>query len=411
MSDRGLSPWSADAERAVIGGAIVSGSLLADLCRMVQASDFRSPAHQAIFAAIEARWRAGDPIDATVIAGDCAQVTDVAQVLAGCIAQHGSSASTLTHARAVGDLAAVRRIEAIASQTLSRIHDDHVHDPGLLLDGLRADVADVHLPNDPRPVEGLWVGADLLAHDFPEPPWVVPGLLRAGWRLLFVGVEGGGKSTMLRQITVGAATGEHPFGAGPIDAVPALIVDVENPASVIRDGLRRMSRHVETADLTVLSRPGGIDIRQRRDRDLLHRVFAQVQPKVCAIGPLYKLYRTDRGESDEQAAIAAQNVLDELRVAHDCALILETHAPKGGTAFRELIPFGSSAWMRWPELGWKLTPCDERGNADADGRSVKIGHFRGDRVEVDVPARFDRGAGSWPWQAYWPQGIPRGFAA
>ncbi len=88
-------------------------------------------------------------------------------------------------------------------------------------------------------------------------------------------------------------------------------------------------------------------------------------------------------------------------------MVIETHAPKGGSAFRDLIPFGSSAWMRWPELGWKLVPVDERGNADSDGLSIKIGRFRGDRVEVDVPGRFDRGSGGWPWAPYWPTGVPK----
>jgi hypothetical protein len=213
---------------------------------------------------------------------------------------------------------------------------------------------------------------------------------------------------MLRQIAVGAATGQHPFGDGTFDPVPAVIVDCENPASVVRDGLGMMRHHVEQADLTIMSRPGGIDLRSRSDRDDLWRLFESVRPKVCSIGPLYKLYRGQKGESEEQSAIAAQNILDDLRVAFGCALILETHAPKGSTLGRELIPFGSSAWMRWPELGWKLVPCDDRGEPDKDGRNVKIGHFRGDRVQVEIPRMFQRGKhGTWPWSAVWDRNVYR----
>lgn len=401
MAQENIQPWSQTSELAVIGGAIVAPSLLPDLLRMVRPSDFRSEGHQALWGAIERRHERGDSIDASVIASDVGrQVTDATSVVADALARHSSSEAALTHARTVADLAVVRRIEGIAAGMLSRIREYQVTDPALLLDDLEAQTAGVHLPNDPRPLRDVWVGADLLAEDFPEPEWVVPGLLREGWRLLFVGMEGGGKSTMLRQLAVGAATGRHPWGNTAIDPVPAVIVDCENPASVIRDGLKLMRHHVEEADLTVMSRPGGLDIRSRRDRDDLWRLFDKARPKVCAMGPLYKLYRPERGESEEQAAIAAQNVLDDLRTTFGCSLILETHAPKGSSVGRELVPFGSSAWLRWPELGWKLVPCDRRGEPDIDGRNVKIGRFRGDRVQVDTPRLFERGKG-WPWSAVW----------
>ena len=409
MEER-IQPWSEVSELAVIGGAIVSPGLLPDLCRMVAVSDFKSSAHQQLFAAIEERFHAGHPIDPNIVLADAKGVTDARNVIATAIGTHSSSEATLTHARTVADLAAVRRIEGIATDTLSRIRHDYIDDPALLLDGLEADVQSIHLPNDPRPMRDVWAGADLLDESFPEPEWVVPGLLREGWRLLFVGMEGGGKSTMLRQIAVGAAVGEHPWGDGTFDPVPSVVVDCENPSSVVRDGLKLMRRQVLEADLTVMSRPGGLNIRSRRDRDELWRLFDQVRPKVCAMGPLYKLYRPERGESDEQAAIAAQNVLDDLRVAFDCALILETHAPKGSSTGRELIPFGSSAWMRWPEFGWKLIPCDDRGEPASKGRSVTIDRFRGDRVPVETPRHFLRGK-HWPWAAVWDRNVYRQGAA
>lgn len=404
-------PYDATAELAIIGGAIVSPSLLADLTRMVESADFYDLGAKAVFAAIEARHRAGDPIDANVIKADTSGTPRAADVLAEAMVTHESSQTTLTHARRVADLAAVRRIAQIATATLGRINDDRIHDPALLLDDLESEIGNVTIPNDPRPPEGLWVAADLLAAEFRQPPWIAPGFLREEWRLLFVGAEGGGKSTMLRQVVTAIASGHHPFAPSmEIDPQPGLLIDVENPESVVRDGLAMMPNAAD-ADLTILSRPGGIDIRQRRDRDLLHRVFAKVRPKIASIGPLYKLYRTDRGESDESAAVAAQNVLDELRVTYGCAMVLETHAPKGGP-IRDLIPFGSSAWMRWPELGWKLLPCNETGTPDPEGLSVKIGRFRGDRVETQVPAWFDRAAtGGWPWAPYWPHGIPKDRAA
>lgn len=408
-----VQPGSMPAEKAVIGAALVSHSLVADLCRMVTVNDFKSPTHQHLWLAITARASRGDQIDATVIASDVDRhVTDAQAVIADCLFAHGSAAAAITHARTVGDLAAVRRIEALADGVLTRIRHDGARDPALLLDALETDLSTIELPNDPRPPEGLWIAADLLAADWPEPPWVVPGFLREAWRCIFVAGEGAGKSTLCRQIVTTTAAGIHPFTAQPCDPVPGLIIDAENPESVVRDGLKILQPHASNSDLMLWCRPGGIDIRSRRDRDHLHKVFEIQKPKVAAIGPLYKMYRSNPGETDEQAAIAAQQVLDELRVAHGCAMVIETHAPKGSSIQRELNPFGSSAWMRWPELGWKLQRCNHNGAPDIDGQSLTIGRFRGDRVNTEVPKWFNRGkGGGMPWQAYWPSGMPKGWAA
>lgn len=407
-----IQPHDPAAERAVIGGALLSPALTADLLRMVTPEDFCQPNHAHIWAAIEARHNRGDQIDATVIAGDLpATVTDARNLLADCMAEHASAAAAVTHAVRVAELATTRKIETLTNTVLSRIRDG-IKDPGLLLDALEVGMSKIDLPNDPRPPEGLWVAADLLAADWPEPPWVVPGFLREAWRCIFVAAEGAGKSTLCRQIVTAVSAGRHPFTDEPTTPVPGLIVDAENPESVVRDGLKMLRPSADEADLMLWCRPGGIDIRQRRDRDHLHRVFEIQRPKIAAVGPLYKMYRTQPGEPDEAAAIAAQQILDEVRVAHGCALVIETHAPKGSSMHRPLEPFGSSAWMRWPELGWQLKRCDANGNPDTDGDSLSIGRFRGDRVHTEVPSFFYRGKhGGLPWRGFWPRGVPKGWAA
>jgi replicative DNA helicase len=74
---------------------------------------------------------------------------------------------------------------------------------------------------------------------------------------------------------------------------------------------------------------------------------------------------------------------------------LEHHAPHGETSkIREMRPFGSSLWLRWPEFGLAL-------KRDPDRRtSLKVGRWRGDRVNADWPKRLDRGT-VWPWVGVW----------
>lgn len=214
-------------------------------------------------------------------------------------------------------------------------------------------------------------------------------------------------STLLRQWTSMVAHGVHPFQSNvAIPPQTTLLVDLENPERVIRAGLRAMK--AQPPNMHILARPGGIDLRSRRDRSLLHRVCERIQPRLITIGPLYKMHRPGKGENDEDAAIAVQGILDELRIRFGCALLIEHHAPKGSDVFRKLVPFGSSAWLRWPEFGWQLIPYDEVQDMPSErGTSLQLGAFRGDRVAIDKPSHFYRSNVGWQWLSYWPDGAPR----
>ncbi|MBK9178745.1 MAG: site-specific DNA-methyltransferase [Acidimicrobiales bacterium] len=92
-----------------------------------------------------------------------------------------------------------------------------------------------------------------------------------------------------------------------------------------------------------------------------------------------------------------QHVLDDLRTRYRFALLVEHHAPKRQAGVRELAPYGSSLWLRWPELGLKLIPTDDT------NRVMDVGRWRGDRRQSGWPARLERGT-PWPWVGVWPDG-------
>jgi replicative DNA helicase len=85
-------------------------------------------------------------------------------------------------------------------------------------------------------------------------------------------------------------------------------------------------------------------------------------------------------------------------------MILETHSPHGSSASgRDLRPFGSSVWLRWPEFGIGLRPVDPS-NSSA---GVDVEHWRGPRDVRPWPNRLMRGK-RWPWT---PDQMPTGTFA
>lgn len=398
-------PNDLDLERALLGACLLDPDRIPAVAQILAPTDLYSPAHQQILDACYTEHDAGHHVTPTTIA-PLLTITDPAVVLGDCIDACGALSAAATYAVKIADLAALRRIQTLLGDTLETIREGHAADPATIIDTVTAGLATIDLATDTRTIDGLWTAEQMMASDFPEPPPVVPGFLSREDRLMVVGLEGRGKSVLLRGWAAMVAAGVHPLDPGrSIEPQTSLLVDLENPERVIRAGLRAMK--CQPDNMHILARPGGMNLRSRRDRSLLHRVCERVQPRLVTIGPLYKMHRPERGENDEDAAVALQAVLDELRIRFGCALLIEHHAPKGSDIFRKLVPFGSSAWMRWPEFGWQLIPYDEREKMPSEkGQALQLGTFRGDRVPIDKPHHFYRGL-NWPWMPCWPDGPPR----
>lgn len=221
----------------------------------------------------------------------------------------------------------------------------------------------------------------------PEPDyrWLIPNLLERGDRLILTGPEGGGKSTLLRQIAVTAAAGIHPFTEDDTDPITVLYIDLENSR---RHTLRQFTPLVAQAPgriaprhLIPIMRPEGLDLLTPADHTWLAQRLNTNQPDLLIIGPLYKLALGD--PTSEEAARHVASILDKLRTTYDVALLIEAHQPHRSNGHRPERPYGASLWMRWPEFGLALM-----------GGFLR--HWRGARDERDWPPVLRRG-GTWPW--------------
>ena len=223
--------------------------------------------------------------------------------------------------------------------------------------------------------------------------WVIPGLIERCERVIVVAAEGVGKTMLARQVAICLGSGVHPFTYQPIKPQTTLTVDLENPERIIR----RTSRSIYGAAQAVsrnkspqahlLIKPQGLDLLRTEDRAVLEEMLERTQPALLVMGPLYKSFIDPGGRTSEAVAIEVARYLDTIRDIYQCALWLEHHAPLGTSmTSRELRPFGSAVWSRWPEFGVSLQP-------DATGIPYQydVRHFRGARDERQWPTRIKRG--------------------
>lgn len=224
--------------------------------------------------------------------------------------------------------------------------------------------------------------------------WAIPGLIERGERVIVVAAEGVGKTMLARQVALLSAAGIHPFSFQPMKPIKTLTVDLENPDRIIRRtgrsiAMQAMSQaRISRLNAELLTRPSGIDLLKASDRAMLEDALDRVKPELLVIGPLYKAFLDPGGRTSESIALEVAKYLDTIRTIYKCALWIEHHAPLGTSmTSRDLRPFGSAVWSRWPEFGISLQP-----DPTALGAYVyDVRHFRGARDERQWPTKMKRG--------------------
>lgn len=223
--------------------------------------------------------------------------------------------------------------------------------------------------------------------------WIIPGLLEKQERVIVVAAEGVGKTMLARQVAICSASGVHPFTFQPMEPITTLMIDLENPERIIQRTSHNIMREAvkmaktKKVDAHLYIQPAGLDLTSSRDRAIVESLCQKIKPQLIVMGPLYKAYVDNGTKSSEALAVEVAKFLDKIRDVYGCALWLEHHAPLGSSASsRELRPFGSSVWSRWPEFGISLTPDP----IALDGYVYQVGHFRGARDNRAWPIRMKR---------------------
>lgn len=301
------------------------------------------------------------------------------------------------HARAVRDalLSVAAAVYIVEAADGCKDATDHVNAGHSL-----ADLITVWSSEQPEKLDlatDLW---EFVAAEDDPYDWIVPGLLERGDRLILTGFEGLGKSMLTRQLAVTIAAGIDPFDWRKTNEPKrVLFIDCENSERQSRRKFRPLARasiayhhRVPEGGLRLIHRPAGIDLTRAEDADWLMERVTVHKPDVLFVGPFYRLHRANINE--ELPARKTVAVLDEIRAAADCALIIEAHAGHGEHGKnRSVRPAGSSLLMRWPEFGYGLAPTDE-GNR----RTVAFKGWRGPRDERSWPEFLTWGdPNGWPW--------------
>ena len=433
-----LAAYDLEIERALLGTVMAHPDAAGAALLAVRPGDWWSPRHRLLSDLLTARLRAGEPIDPNLAMADVmdrggplrdsSSDPGLRPGLTGLdgsptwvfelYQRAGHAEYAMGYAARIRSLAGLRNLSGAAVRLEQRLEVsweigdlDDVEVLTKEMDAACQDARDSRGMLDPvLPV----MLEDLLAEPDPR-QWLVPGLLERSERIMLTGLAGEGKSEMLAQFGCCLASGTHPFsgvvlGSGRYRA-RVLVVEFENSRGQVRRRYRRIAAAVDEcsrrslrdpvpwrSDIRLEIRPEGTDLTRADEVAWLKRLVASVAPEVLVIGPLYKLHRTNI--NDESAARELTAVLDEIRVRHQCALVMEHHPGHGkeDSGKTSLRPRGSSLFLGWPEFGFGFRRAKEDGGLKYP-TAVDVVSWRGDREEREWPAKLVRGApGELSWR-------------
>lgn len=383
------------AEKQVLGSLMHAPALAEQVFAAVSPDDFSIPAHAFLAGVLHRRYLTSEPMHPTAVLTATMQDGTAGKIGGGeylhelfATVEVPGSAPLL--AQDINRCATRRELLAIAARLHQQASNDTCEPLAVATEtqARLADISEAELVTGNITVPTL---ADFLGEaDAPE-DWVIPGLLAREDRMILTGAEGLGKMMLLRQIAVTAAAGIHPFTRQPMPPQTVLLVDLENPAQIMRQTIRKMvdqakiksARHDVAERVYVERRPEGLNLAEPASVAWLMKRVTLCNPDILIIGPLYKLMNDN--PNDESTARACTVALDLIRTHGRCALLLEAHAGHGNSAMtdRPVRPTGSSLWLRWPEFGMGL----RRAKTDdaEEFRRVELQPWRGARGERDWP--------------------------
>ena len=336
-----VPPHSIEAEESALGGVLLNNDVWSAVATTVDMRDFYRPAHRLLFETMGALAAAGQPIDVVTVAeavrergllektGGAAYIAELAEATP-------AAANAAAYAAIVRERAARRGLLAVAQSLEGAAYGD---------DAVPIGAAVAEVESALQRVAGQLVPGRLAVPLRELPPvegleWVVDELFDRQGIYLSVGLPKTGKTTTLRTLAAIVAAGGGEFLGRRALGGRVAYVDFENSSGRGRqrwhDLQAPFDRSLDGLYLTL-----GAHALPGAPLEIVAGVLREVQPDLLCVDGLGALLPAGGDKSSDGGYTAIGGLMGSLRrlaELHDCAIILQHHAPWGDAS----RPLGSA---------------------------------------------------------------------
>ncbi|HNT54031.1 MAG TPA: AAA family ATPase [Anaerolineaceae bacterium] len=326
-----IPPHNTDAERALLGAALVNPACIPSASLIVQAQDFFIVRHRWIWEALLAMIRISSAIDLVTTCAMLEQAGRLAEIggmgyLIGLIAETPSSLHAEDYARLVHENAIRRQ----AIQTASTIAREAYS--GAPISSLRSHAALItELPENHSRM--VWDACQLCNSDLGNANWLVNGLLLAGGINLIAGEPAAGKSFLMLDLALGITQTGTAWNNFPVERGRVLYFYLDGSPRGMKTRLERLCAGkgvLPPTDLLIDFSP--LDLRQPSTSAVLRQTIKKSGISVIVFDVLARFMPG----ADENAVSDVSPVMGTLRdvaTNTNASVVIIHHLNKGvGTA-------------------------------------------------------------------------------
>lgn len=200
-----------------------------------------------------------------------------------------------------------------------------------------------------------------LADDPPAAPetfWQ-DGVLFRGARMLVAGPPKIGKSSLVIQLAIAAATGGELLGYPFARPLRVLWVQAEIHVAFLHQRLHRLTADLPPAargllrDQFIMTGRCDLDLLDGRAYDLLSSLIGDKRPDLLIIDPIINFSSADENDNAEMRKLL--RLVDALGARHDCAIVLVHHTRKDASTGGFDAVRGASTLRGWFDTGLMLS--------------------------------------------------------
>ena len=216
-----------------------------------------------------------------------------------------------------------------------------------------------HTPGEQHGLEVLSFGE--LVDTPPAQPetWWHEGVLFRGARLLLAGPPKIGKSSLVIQLAIAAATGGELLGQRFEKPLRVLWVQAEIHKAFLLQRLERLTTGLDglamarLRDHFLMTGRCDLDLLDGPSYDLVNQMVGDAAPDLLIIDPIINFSSVDENDNAEMRKLL--RLVDALGARHDCAVVLVHHTRKEATTSPFDAVRGASALRGWFDTGLMLS--------------------------------------------------------